>query len=185
MSAESIIKRILALRPKLTRETVKRLIKEERARAAGLLTEEAAAHLVSSNFGVDKPVEDGGMCHIPADDILALVDEIEALAQKLRDLGLQGFSTKGEKQTKAKGIPIELNLDISGIQFFQKNRNPAGPDASWGWCFGYTKNGDYHNQSKNLVQAIEQYGKIRVGDLEYTLGGQDGKLLNFRRVKNG
>jgi len=49
---EEIIKRILALKPKLTREAVERLIDEERAKAGGLLTEEAAAHLVASNLGI-------------------------------------------------------------------------------------------------------------------------------------
>ncbi len=52
-SIEDIIKRILALRPNLTREAVERLIDEERAKAAGLLTQEAAAHLVASNLGLD------------------------------------------------------------------------------------------------------------------------------------
>ena len=50
---EEVIKRILALKPQLTREAVRRLIDEERAKAAGLLTEEAAAHLVASNLGLD------------------------------------------------------------------------------------------------------------------------------------
>ncbi len=49
---EEIIKRILAIKPKLTREAVERLIDEERAKAGGLLTEEAAAHLVASNLGI-------------------------------------------------------------------------------------------------------------------------------------
>ena len=49
---EEIIKRILALKPKLTKEAVERLIDEERAKAGGLLTEEAAAHLVASNLGL-------------------------------------------------------------------------------------------------------------------------------------
>jgi len=52
-SVEDIIKRILALKPNLTREAVERLIYEERAKAAGLLTDEAAAHLVASNLGLD------------------------------------------------------------------------------------------------------------------------------------
>ncbi len=52
-SMEEIIKRILALRPNLTKEAVEKLIDEERAKAAGLLTEEAAAHLVASNLGLD------------------------------------------------------------------------------------------------------------------------------------
>ena len=59
-SIEEIIRRILALRPELTREAVERLIDEERARAAGLLTREAAAHLVASALGVEgagEPIE--------------------------------------------------------------------------------------------------------------------------------
>ncbi len=59
-SVEEIIRRILALRPELTREAVERLIDEERARAAGLLTREAAAHLVASALGIEgagEPIE--------------------------------------------------------------------------------------------------------------------------------
>ena len=52
-----IIKRILALKPNLTWEAVERLIEEERAKAEGLLTEEAAAHLVASNLGLDSAGE--------------------------------------------------------------------------------------------------------------------------------
>ena len=52
-STEDVIKRILALKPTLTREAVERLIQEEKAKAAGLLTDEAAAHLVASNLGMD------------------------------------------------------------------------------------------------------------------------------------
>ena len=42
-STEDVIKRILAVKPNLTREIVERLIQEEKAKAAGLLTDEAAA----------------------------------------------------------------------------------------------------------------------------------------------
>ena len=44
MSTEEVIKRILALKPNLTEEAVRQMIDEERAKAEGLLTEEAAAH---------------------------------------------------------------------------------------------------------------------------------------------
>ncbi|MCW4048579.1 MAG: OB-fold nucleic acid binding domain-containing protein [Candidatus Bathyarchaeota archaeon] len=57
MSTDDIIKRILALKPNLTKEAVQKLIEEERAKAAGLLTEEAAAHLVSSNLGINGACE--------------------------------------------------------------------------------------------------------------------------------
>ena len=49
---EDIVQAILKARPQLGRDTVKRLIDEERARAGGLLTEEAAASLVAENLGV-------------------------------------------------------------------------------------------------------------------------------------
>ena len=53
MSTEAIIKRILLVKPTLTREAVELLIQEERTKTAGLLTEEAAAHLVASNLGIN------------------------------------------------------------------------------------------------------------------------------------
>ena len=54
MSAtEDVIKRILAMKPTLTREIVERMIQEEKGKAAGLLTDEAAAHLVASSLGMD------------------------------------------------------------------------------------------------------------------------------------
>ncbi|MCK4701992.1 hypothetical protein KAT55_01405, partial [Candidatus Bathyarchaeota archaeon] len=53
MSTDDIIKRILRLKPNLTEVAVRQLIDEERAKAAGLLTEEAAAHLVASSLGIN------------------------------------------------------------------------------------------------------------------------------------
>jgi ssDNA-binding replication factor A large subunit len=53
MSTEDIIKRILTLKPNLTEDAVRQLIIEERVKAEGLLTMEAAAHLVASNLGIN------------------------------------------------------------------------------------------------------------------------------------
>jgi replication factor A1 len=49
---EDTIKRILAIRPELTKEAVRMMIEEEKAKAGGLLTEEAAAHIVASILGL-------------------------------------------------------------------------------------------------------------------------------------
>jgi len=49
---EKIIGQIRQRFPQLTVEAIERLIDDERAKAAGLLTEEAAAHLVASNLGL-------------------------------------------------------------------------------------------------------------------------------------
>ncbi|MBN1683530.1 hypothetical protein JW865_08270 [Candidatus Bathyarchaeota archaeon] len=56
-TTEDIIKRILLIKPALNREAVERLIAEEKNKAAGLLTDEAAAHLVASNLGLDSAGE--------------------------------------------------------------------------------------------------------------------------------
>lgn len=49
---DEVIKRILAVRPELTREAVEMMIEEEKSRSGGLLTEEAAAHIVASVLGL-------------------------------------------------------------------------------------------------------------------------------------
>jgi len=52
LSLEEIIKRILAQRPDMTRETILRMVKEKRESAGRLLTDEGAAHMVASDLGV-------------------------------------------------------------------------------------------------------------------------------------
>ena len=102
----------------------------------------------------------------------------------------------GTFETKNKGTPsstdkevseneaIKLDIDVSGIQFKQKAGILAGPYAKWGWSFAYQQNGAYQDESRNLVQAIEQYENVRVGNRVYTLGGREGNLLNFKEAKS-
>lgn len=47
-----LVNKILAAKPDMTRNAVMKLVDEEKAKAAGLLTAEAAAYLVASNLGV-------------------------------------------------------------------------------------------------------------------------------------
>ena len=49
---DDIINKILAAKTDMTRNAIDTLIEAEKAKAAGLLTNEAAAHLVASNLGV-------------------------------------------------------------------------------------------------------------------------------------
>jgi len=56
--AEKVIRQIMEARPQLPREYIERLIDEEQARTAGLLTTEAAAYLVASNLGILKDEEE-------------------------------------------------------------------------------------------------------------------------------
>ncbi|GAH72154.1 unnamed protein product [marine sediment metagenome] len=52
VDVDGIINKILANKPDMTRNAVMKLIEEEKAKAGGLLTDEAAVHLVASNLGV-------------------------------------------------------------------------------------------------------------------------------------
>ncbi len=52
VTADDIINKILAAKPDMTKNAVLELVEKERAKAGGLLTEEAAAYLVASSLGV-------------------------------------------------------------------------------------------------------------------------------------
>ncbi len=52
VTADDVINKILAAKPDMTKNAVLKLVEEEKAKAAGLLTDEAAVHLVASNLGV-------------------------------------------------------------------------------------------------------------------------------------
>ena len=78
--------------------------------------------------------------------------------------------------------PFKADIDVNQIQFKQKDGAIAGPYAMWGWAFALTQEGDYHEETRELVQAIEQYEKVQVGNRVYALGGREGNLLNFKRV---
>ncbi|MGC8849655.1 MAG: hypothetical protein ACP5QI_04195, partial [Candidatus Bathyarchaeia archaeon] len=54
---EKAIMRIMEHNPHLTREEVERLIEEEKARASGLLTDEAAAQILAARMGVSRAGE--------------------------------------------------------------------------------------------------------------------------------
>jgi len=72
---------------------------------------------------------------------------------------------------------MRLSIDVSGINWQRSNRaggGPAGTREGWAWSFAYTKDGGIRREIMQLVQALEQYGKVRVGKYEITLGGRDG-----------
>jgi hypothetical protein len=92
-----------------------------------------------------------------------------------------GHNGRSIREGSDKG-PFIADMDVSQIQFKQKAGAIAGPYAKWGWAFALTQEGDYHEETRELVQAIEQYEKVQVGNRIYTLGGRDGNLLNFKEL---
>jgi len=80
--------------------------------------------------------------------------------------------------------PMALDIDISGIDWMQKNMELVGLDASWAWAFGYDQDGDVKPETEQLVEAIQQYGNVKVGKHMIGLGGNDNTLLQ-RKISKG
>lgn len=120
--------------------------------------------------------------------VISHLENAEKEIGAVRKILLRRFEIKN-KEPPAPKVPsasdngtILADLDVSGIEFKQKAGAIAGPSASWGWAFSVSREGEYLDESQELVQAIEQYGKVKVGNRIYTLGGRDGNLLNFKEA---
>lgn len=132
----------------------------------------------------------GGTVTFDADEYLELLDELTDLEKRLRNLGKDGYNFKGSttkppspaRREKAESEAMEIQLDISGIDWQTKDKQPAGPNTPWCWAHAHMQDGGIRRETVQLVAAVEQYGTVRVGKYEITLGGRDGTLLN-RRVK--
>ena len=135
----------------------------------------------------------GGKVTVDADRYLELLDELSALEGRLRALGSEGFNVSKTTQPsspaskkKAEEKAMDLDIDVSGIEWKKSNRDgggPAGPDAGWAWAFGYTQDGGILPGAVQLIQAMERYGTVKIGGFEYSLGGRDKRLLNRKRAK--
>ena len=109
------------------------------------------------------------------ESLLSYLDELKETENKIRELLTEGFSSK---------LPNSVNIDVSQIQFYTKNKDPAGANTQWVWCFSKNQDGTYKSESKELVEYLERYGdSLKVGDFEFSLGGDKGQFLNRRKVK--
>ena len=138
----------------------------------------------------------GDKVSMPAKEFLAFVDELADLERRMRARGLAGFNGSGKgktpkpaKQSKPKEndqpAAMTVDLDISGIEWKKSNRDgggPAGPNDGWAWAFAFTKDGEILRETVQLLQALEQYGTVRVGQYEITLSGRDKNLLNRKKL---
>ena len=120
--------------------------------------------------------------------IISHLENVEKEIEAVRNILSGRFEIKKQVTPSPNGEKvsdngsIQLNIDVSGIVFKQKAGVIAGPYAKWGWSFVYQQNGEYHEESQKLVQALEQYGSVQVGNRVYSLGGNDGKLLQMKEA---
>lgn len=79
--------------------------------------------------------------------------------------------------------PSVQGVDLTKIEWKGKGSEPASASDSWAWAFAYEQNGTYKPESKALVQAIEQTGKVEMNGYVMTLNGRDDNLLSRKKQK--
>ncbi len=132
-----------------------------------------------------------------ADDVLIHLGVIDSRLNRIREILsdaviIEQDSSHPSKKTPTTAPPRNLlnpseatprDIDVSQIQLYQKDRELADANSLWGWTFSRDRAGEYHLDSKELVQAIEQYGPIEVDGRIWSLGGRGDSLLQMREKK--
>jgi len=110
---------------------------------------------------------------LDGEKLLRCIEAIEAQLNEIRRMGAMGAAPASRVQ----------GMDLTKIIWWDKDMNEVGPGAKWSWAFGYDQDGSYKDESKALVQAIEQTGKVEIDGFEMTLSGRDKRLLNRKKLK--
>jgi len=79
--------------------------------------------------------------------------------------------------------PSVQGIALTRIDWRDKYSEEASADDPWAWAFAYNQDNSYRPESKDLVQRIEQYGKVEMDGYEMTLTGRDKRLLNRKKQK--
>jgi len=115
-----------------------------------------------------------------ADEFQGVIEAIDRLAKAIQT---QPVSTVAP--TPKKDEPMEVNIDISRINWKKSKRAGGGTASeydSWAWAFAYDRQGNLLPESKDLFEATQHYGSVRIGDFVVTLGGDKKNLLNRKKI---
>jgi len=138
------------------------------------------------------PMDSGGVVTVSADRILELADRMKDLESEIRQLGLDGFMsqpiTRAPPRQKSNSELMAMQFDLTRLDWKKSNRaggGDAGPDEKWAWTYGYpdADSPDPRTECYALVEALIQYGEIRVGKYTVKLAGRDNRLLNRKIAK--
>ena len=160
MSTEDIIKRILVLKPTLTKEAVQQLIEQERAKAAGLLTEEAAAHLVASNLGINagEKIE----AKLKIGDLTSGLSDVSLSGRVIHVFPSRTFDRDNQKKGKVLNLIIGDSTGTVTVVFWDEKA-------------------DHVEASKldpdKLVRVIHGYSRERRGNIEVNVGNRGNLIL--------
>jgi len=151
-----MIKRILALRPQLTREAVEKLIEEERAKAAGLLTEEAAAHLVASNLGLDNAGE-RIEAKVRIGDLTSGLSDVSLTGRVIHVFPARSFSRRDGREGKVLRMLLgDRTGSVAIVCWDEKADHVAASKVKPG----------------KIVRILHGYTRERRGEVEVNVGGR-------------
>lgn len=154
--SDEIVKRILALRPQLTREAVEKLIDEERAKAAGLLTEEAAAHLVASNLGLDGAGE-RMEAKVRVGDLTSGLGDVSLTGRVIHIFPARRFSRMDGREGKVVRMLLGDSTGTVNVVFWDEKADQIAASKI---------------QPGKLVRVLHGYTRERRGEVEINVGGR-------------
>jgi ssDNA-binding replication factor A large subunit len=162
MSTEEIIKRILALKPTLTKEAVQKLIDDERAKAAGLLTAEAAAHLVASNLGINGAGE-RIEAKLKIGDLTANLSDVSLTGRVIHIFPSRSFDRDNQRKGKVLRMIIGDKSGTVTVVFWDEKADHV--EAS-------------KLEPGTIVRILHGYSRDRRGNIEVNMGNRGQLILN-------
>ena len=162
MSTEEIIKRILALKPNITKEAVQKMIEEERAKAAGLLTAEAAAHLVASNLGINGAGE-RIEAKLKIGDLTSNLSDVSLTGRVLHIFPSRSFDRDSQRKGKVLRMIIGDKSGTVTVVFWDEKADHV--EAS-------------KLEPGTIVRVLHGYSRERRGNIEVNMGNRGQLILN-------
>ena len=162
MSTDEIIKRILALKPNLTKEAVYKMVEEERAKAAGLLTEEAAAHLVASNLGING-VGERIEARLKIGDLTANLSDVSLTGRIVYLFPSRTFDRDNQRKGKVLRMILGDKSGTVTVVFWDEKADHV--EAS-------------KLEPGTIVRVLHGYSRERRGVVEVNVGNRGQLILN-------
>lgn len=124
---------------------------------------------------------------VDAELVIKALEKIDKAYAELREVLAPGVFKKEDTHSQTPRSATEimvLDLDVSKIPFKIKGGSPARDSDGFAFTFLKNRSGEPWRSSVELADAIEQYGKVRIGKFVYQLS-KDGVFLQRVIFKEG
>ena len=124
VSDQDLMNNILSLKPSLSTDALIDLVEQERAKAQGLLTVEAAIYLVASNLGLDAPTEIVEFIEGKYVDVEGTVQSTPEYKTGDRQDGTEWKMSKFDFEVQAEMVSVALwdDFALEGLKFSKGDR---------------------------------------------------------------